>query len=301
MTSKDEWEAHIHRLRSEIALDSDRDVATTGKELWSLIERTIISMAKRGLETGSLGLLFSGGIDSTIIAFVLKKHSIPFKAVSIGFQDNPSQKYPDDLASAEKVADSLGFDFTPVVYDFRQIESLFEETARALGKSLINAVNIGVGSVELAGLKSLKKLDPSITHVFGGIGSEEIFAGYKRHADATDAHDECWNGLELMYERDLLRELALSHHVGVDLLVPFLDEDVIRYAMTIPESLKISHGSSKIILREAAFAHGGLDMTFSRRPKKAAQYGSRTHHALEKLSSKKGFGSINEYISSFLH
>ncbi|MGM5481287.1 MAG: asparagine synthase C-terminal domain-containing protein [Nanobdellota archaeon] len=296
-TTDDGWNDYISTIKRHCELDTSRNHESTVKILASLVEAIITRMADEALEQGSLGLLFSGGIDSTLIGYILKKNNKPFTAVSIGFRDSPEQKLPDDIRASREIAETLGFDYIERIYDFKDIEELFNESASILGPELVNTVNIGVGSVEAAGIKTLKEYNPGITHVFGGLGSEEIFAGYKRHSDADNVHEECWNGLIKMFKRDLLREFSLARHFNISLLTPFLDKEVIREAMTIPDSMKLTESGSKLIIRDAA-EFMGLDMQFSKRPKKAAQYGSRTHHALSKLSKKNGFEYIKDYLKT---
>lgn len=293
--SKSEWDSYIAALRRDVVLDTKTPYNDLVGRVADVLENAVLDRAEEALKKGSIGLLFSGGIDSTLIGHILFQHDIPFTAVSVGFRDNPSQKIPDDLIASQKVARGLGFEYMERVYDFDMVEKLFRETASVLSGSLLNTVNLGVGSVESAGVHELKSSDPSIVTIFSGLGGEEIFAGYERHAKSEDVVRECWRGLQLMFDRDLLREFAIADYHGISLETPFLERDVVALAMRVPGSYKLSSGRSKVILRDAA-QHLDLDVDFSQRPKKAAQYGSRTHHALSKLASKNGCSYINDYL-----
>jgi asparagine synthetase B (glutamine-hydrolysing) len=87
-------------------------------------------------------------------------------------------------------------------------------------------VNVGVGSVEVAALKMAKKDGCQV--VFGGIGSEEIFAGYQRHKEADNKQEECWNGLLGMHKRDLQRDFKIFSSFNIIAATPFLDENLIE-------------------------------------------------------------------------
>ncbi|MGM5480633.1 MAG: asparagine synthase-related protein [Nanobdellota archaeon] len=293
----DSWTAFLSSIHQQTVVDTRRSHQKTIEELSSLLESTILRQADNMLTKGSIGLLFSGGVDSTFIAHVLTKHNKPFKAITIGFQDNDSQKYPDDVASAIDIAKELSLDFSFNILDFRQIRESFLQTAQALGSDAITNINIGVGSVEYSAIRELLRLDPAIKGVFGGLGSEEIFAGYQRHLESENSNDECWKGLFAMFERDIMREQAIAKHFGVELLVPFLDSHVISYAMTIPSQMKLNDEGNKYIFRESA-VYNGLCKSWAFRPKKAAQYGSRTQHALAKVSRQEGFRYISLYLDS---
>jgi len=296
--SKETWEDHISLLQKE------EEPTKNSKEeiiplLANLLEETIVSAAKVALSKGKIGVLFSGGVDSTLICFVLKKFNIPFDAITVGFQDNNEQKLPDDILESRIVAKDLSLKYHEVILDFLQAENLFKKIVNILGEDLNNVVNVGVGSVELAGIQELKKIDPAITEIFGGLGSEEIFAGYKRHLDSSNRHEECWLGLKSMFERDLMRDLSIAKSEGIRFYTPFLDKELISFSMNIDDSLKLNEKGAKMILREAA-RHSGLPENFAFRPKKAAQYGSRTDRAIAKLAKQKGFKYKKDYINSIL-
>ncbi len=335
---KETWEQTIAQLKKSTSIDViDEAVAITllNEEIPAALARSLLDVPHSTEEKPTIGVLFSGGVDSTFLCFLLHLAKIPFVAVTIGFQDlknpqivtkgflecqkfknkgwgvqrqdrpkrifshNTEQKLPDDILVAREVAKKYGFTHIEKIYQFDDVATLFKETVQILGPELTNAVNVGVGSVELAGVQTLHESYPDIKHIMGGLGSEEIFAGYKRHADATNITEECWNGLEAMYTRDLLRDFAIAKAQGITWLTPLLDETLIVQAMRIHEDLKLKNGLSKWILRATTLALG-LDKEFALRPKKAAQYGSRTDRAIEKLAKKNGFSFKKDYLASLL-
>ena len=81
----------------------------------------------------------------------------------------------------------------------------------------------------------------------------------------------------------------------VELRLPFLDYDLIRFALSIPEKYKLNKEQNKIILREVA-QRIGVPSSFASRKKIAAQYGSNFDKALEKLAKKNGWTSKKEYL-----
>jgi len=157
------------------------------------------------------------------------------------------------------------------------------------------AVLFGVACVEL-GCIELGKLD-GVTHFFGGLGSEEIFAGYNRHDKSEDINEECWKGLNQMWQRDLVRDCALANSTGVTVSTPFLDRDLILESMAIPGEEKIKGDVKKHILREIA-EELGLPHEFAFRKKQAAQYGSKIDKAMQRLTKEKGFEYKRDYLKS---
>jgi diphthine-ammonia ligase len=201
---------------------------------------------------------------------------------------------------AKRIAVFLKLDteqFKYKLFDIREIEKIVVRTAdilrsvdKAINTDIRHVVNVGVGAVELAAysISEHEKL------FFSGLGSEEIFAGYDRHKK-NPTNEECYNGLLGMYERDLLRDSAISKSLGFSFATPFLDEELIRYALKIPMKYKITDKGSKMVLRNAAMP---LLKEFSERPKKAAQYGSKFDKAIAKLAQIHGYRLKRDYLKS---
>ncbi len=272
----------------------------------------------RGGAGARVGLLFSGGVDSTLIAFLLKRFGVPFTCITVGFQDGRS-KEPEDITESRRIAKEIGFDHVVVLLDLERMHCLVKKIISILGPELTNIVNVGVGSVEVAAIEKGNAL--GIDHFFGGLGSEELFAGYDRHERALESgglaalHEECLAGLQGMYRRDLLREAAIAKALDVTVATPFLDEELTRFSLAIPTEYKINmmmtftgrargdipdkRTVKKLILREAAELMG-LPRDIAFRPKRAAQYGSRTNNALAALARANGFRHKDEYLRSLV-
>ena len=176
---------------------------------------------------------------------------------------------------------------------------MIEDTIKILAS--YDIVWVSVGSVLYATAKLA--LNDNVKVLFGGLGTEEIFAGYQRHEesfknnDFEALHRECWSGLRNMWQRDLLRDFKIAKHLGIELRTPYMDEEVIKAAMSIHPMYKLDQEQKKIILREAA-EEFGLDKEFARRKKKAAQYGSNFIKGIDKLAKKHGFQAKKEYLQS---
>jgi len=286
------------------------------QELQEMLEAAVEKRATHASHA-RIGVLFSGGIDSVLIAFLLQRLGRDFLCLTVGFQDDGA-KAPEDVVESARIAKLLGFEQEIITFNMETIEELFRKTARILGKPLVDVVNIGVGAVAVAALEHGKHL--GITHFFTGLGAEELFAGYDRHERAWKTggneglHAECLRGLkEDLYARDLRRDTAIANRYGVTVSTPFLDERLMRFALALPPELKINETKTfagrdrgdvplkrpykKFILREAAELLG-LSPSIAWRPKRAAQYGSRTNNALTKLRKKAGSRDKDAYLAS---
>lgn len=280
LVTEDEWNLFVDGIRNVVQ-------EHTGFEL---LKNTFVeAVLKRArLCKGPIGVFFSGGVDSALIAWILKQNNIPFVGYTVGFQDEGT-KEPEDITESKKCAEELGFEQKIIVLGFAEIESLFDRTKKLLGPELLNPISLGVGSVIVAAAEVAKA--DGITEFFAGLGSEELFAGYQRHELASNVQEECWSGLKGMYQRDLLRDYAIGNGMNITVHTPFLDEKLIAVAMGIPDTEKIKEVNGKEVkkycLRIIA-EELGLPKVYAWRPKRAAQYGSRTDAALDKIARKKG-------------
>jgi asparagine synthetase B (glutamine-hydrolysing) len=284
LVSEDLWHSHVESLKADVGESIDDE-----KKAISILKGLLVNSVKKRIPKGRFGILFSGGVDSTLIAYLCKKEKADFICYTVGTSGS------EDLREARSAAKMLGFKHVHKELSIEELDSIF----RRLGKILptVDVVSIGVGSVELAALELAK--EEGIKIFFGGLGSEEIFAGYQRHEDAKDINDECWSGLMNMYQRDFVRDFSIAKETGSSFLTPFLDSDLIVASMSIDESLKIKEGHKKYILRKAAIALG-LPEEFALRPKKAAQYGSNFDKAIAKLAKMNGFKFKKQYLESLI-
>lgn len=237
------------------------------------------------------GILFSGGIDSTFIAVVLKKLGIKFNCYTSYFED-PKLKTPEDLVFAKKAAQKLGLNL--------KISKLNQDNVKKYLKKIVpliedsNVVKVGVALTFYAACEKARKDGCKI--IFSGLGSEEIFGGYERHKLSSNINKECVSGLLKMYERDNYRDDVITMNNNLELRLPFLDKKLVDYALKIPGKYKIADGMDKKILRDSA---EGVPEDIIKRKKKAAQYGSNFHKSLKKLSKKNGFKRISSYLRQF--
>ena len=281
------------KLVSGIQNDFDNLETNNKRAKRELAGRIIESIKKRIVP--KFGVLFSGGVDSSLIAFACRQLKCNFTCYTVGLEGS------DDIEWAQKVAKEYGFNFKFKVFTLGEFENIIKETIGILNDADI--VKIGVGSVLYSAGKMA--LADGNRILFGGLGSEEIFAGYQRHEEALKGNDfealhkECWSGLKNMWARDLTRDFAIAKNLGLDLRTPFLDKDVIKTAMNIHPMLKIDKNNKKIILREAAECIG-LKKEFSWRKKQAAQYGSNFVNGIDKLARKNGFKLKKDYLQSLL-
>ena len=219
------------------------------------------------------GILFSSGLDSTLIAYLASRHS-DVVLYTAGTEDSP------DLEWARKVADYFGWELRERVFDLEDVEEAARKVIFAIEEP--NPMNLAIGlplyfATGLAGEDGVRVL-------LSGQGADELFGGYAKYIERPEL---MWEDLLNIAERNLARDDKVAMLNGVEGRFPFLSLPVVGIALRTPVGLKIAEGERKVILRRLALGLG-IPEWIANREKKAAQYGSRAQKLLEKLAKREG-------------
>jgi len=228
-------------------------------EIREKLEKSVIA---RLMTDVPFGVLLSGGLDSSIIASLVCKHSKnrietcekeeahwpKIHTFSIGVKgfDSPDLKY------AKQVADYLGtihHEFTFSIEDginalpevIKRIETYDTTTIRASTPMFLLA-----RKVKSMGIKML----------LSGEGADELFGGYlyfHKAPNPEEFQEETIRKVERLHMYDCLRADKSTMSWGVEIRVPFLETNFVNFVMSIdPEEKMIKNGKmEKQILREA--------------------------------------------------
>ncbi len=246
---------------------------------------------KKRIPEKKFGLLFSGGIDSTYLAKYFKDQGQDFTCYTAVLD---SEAIPADLESAQKVAKDLGLKLKIKKIRLEEISNYLQKIVPLIEDS--NVVKVGVALTFYVACEMAKEDGCKV--IFSGLGSEEIFAGYERHKNSANINQECLSGLRKMYERDLYRDDVITMNNSMELRLPFLDVELVEFALKIPDKYKIKGDITKYILREIALQKE-ISREYAFRKKTAAQYGSKFDYALGKLAKQNKFSSKSAYLKTF--
>ncbi len=253
------------------------------------IKNLILEAVEKRVPEGEVGLLFSGGLDSTVVAAALQELGKDFTAYTAGIQHG-NVSAPRDFEKAQETAEKMDFPLESYEASLEDVEDALPDLVDWISSS--NVVKIGVALPFHFSLK--QSGDEQV--VFTGFGSEQLYAGYARQQGYLNK--ECLSDLRGIFHEDLYRDNVVAFRHGRELRVPFLDEDLVEHALSIPDDLKRNEEYRKYVLRKAAEKLGVPEDVVWRK-KVAAQYGSNFDKALNRLTKKNGYSQKQAFLNSY--
>ncbi len=175
---------------------------------------------------GGVTLFLSGGLDSTIILHHALNNKKAYKDLEV-----ISIKNGEDQGIVHKLEKEYGF-------KCKFIDIEFDE------KQYIDAITMFENPFDLGSLYPQYRLVKESTYdcILGGDGADELFSGYTR-AKVHDTQDY-----------DVFYELPYYHHLRLDRIgmgftkeirSPFLNNDIIYYALNLPHNKRVGKRNLK--------------------------------------------------------
>ncbi|XP_038210991.1 asparagine synthetase domain-containing protein CG17486 [Zerene cesonia] len=255
----------------------------------------------------TVGVLFSGGLDCTILAYLTDKYvpkDQPIDLINVAFKTENCTTYdvPDRITGKisyeelKKNCKSRNWVFREVNIPKEELEKCQSTTIADLVFPRKTILDESLGSALWYSAWGQNNEDTSPCRVLLiGSGADELFGGYTRHRNVFKRQG--WTGLVnelyLEWSRISYRNLARDNRVMCDHgripRLPYLDEDFSSYILQLKpwlrcfpsEHLGMGIGD-KLLLRLLA-AHLGLTQVATL-PKRALQFGSRIANKKQKGS-----------------
>jgi asparagine synthase (glutamine-hydrolysing) len=263
----------------------------------SLLKEFLFNAVKnRTNDLKEIAVAFSGGLDSTIIAFLAKQCDIKVHLFSVGLEGR------EELDHAEKVASFLELPIHIEAYTQNDIEAVLPKILWIIEK--VSPLDVGIAVPLYWTAENISKKGFKI--MLTGQGSDELFAGYQKYVKIYKNHNEeylkemLFQDVVNSHDRNYQRDNKISAFHKLELRLPFTDWKLVNLSLSIPINLKIQPeiNQRKIILRYVAETLG-LPAFVINRPKKAIQYATGVDSALRTLSKKQKLNLQNYLMKHF--
>lgn len=243
----------------------------------------LIADSVKNLNGKEVGIAFSGGVDSTLLALVTSRvASVNLYVVGT--------KGSYDIEAAKSAAKILKLPLTVIriteddiekgMYDVVKIFEKNNLVSRTDMRTIITvAFNLPLYFVAKHAKEKI---------IATGQGPDNFFGGYSMHLGMSKKNldRELKKSVGDMLSTDLLQYTAIANAFGKEMAVPYLDKRILAFAMKLPLSKKINKGKKKLIMIEAAESLG-LPKELAERRKKSAQYGSGIMDAIKNIAKRR--------------
>lgn len=219
-------------------------------------------------------LLLSGGLDSSILASILR----PEYSLAAGFGSAAP-----DFVYARQVAERYSKHHVEIVFGQNKMAELVERVIQIF--KTFDPIEIRNSAVALAGIEWAKS--DGYPSIMTGDGSDELFAGYNYFSRYYSDMQRFDSELRRLWQIMHFSSRKLGEHAGIEVETPFLDEKFVSFAKLINVNDKVGEHDGKkwgkFILRKCFEpALGSLVW----RPKLAQEQGAATdryQHYIEEM------------------
>jgi asparagine synthase (glutamine-hydrolysing) len=248
----------------------------------------------------SVGVLFSGGLDSTIVAYLLRELGLDVSLYVGGVEGS------FDILNAESVAKELDLEIHVHAVDKNIFENYLHKVVYAIEETDVMKTSVAFPIF----LASEKAHENGLKVVYSGQGADELFGGYNKYlgvlqkAGYSGLQNSLWNDVKNIANNCLQSCDAGSYANCVELHSPFVEDvQFILDSMKISPKLKISSvkdGLRKLVLRKTA-EKLGLPKALSNTRKRAAQYSSGAEKTIIGIAKMKGHRNPHEYLDKIFY
>jgi asparagine synthase (glutamine-hydrolysing) len=248
----------------------------------------VSSMRKRTQDFDRIGIIFSGGIDSVIIAWLAKKMVREVICYTGGVEGS------SDIAFARKIAKRLNLKLRVNELTHNEVEEMIPEVINTIEHTNAGQVEVAIpvyAAVKLAHEDGIKVM-------FSGQAADELFGGYSWYSTIVrdgggyaGLRHYMNEDIQLLYKETLEREDKITMAHSIEMREPFLDLKLIRLSMKIDLRLNVkgvSDAFGKHVHRKLA-QELGIPRDIAYRSKEAAQHGSGIHQVIDLIARKHGF------------
>jgi asparagine synthase (glutamine-hydrolysing) len=251
------------------------------------------SVRRRVSGLKEVAVAFSGGLDSSVVAFMASKCPVNVHLIHVSLENRP------ETEEAKRAADELGLPLQVYLFREADVEKVVSKVVELIEEPDPVKASIGVPFYWAAE----KTAEAGFKVLLAGQGADELFGGYQRYVNEYLLHGEeavrktMFDDMVGIHESNIERDVKICGFHDVELRLPFASFQLAEFAVALPVELKIERRAGslrKLVLRKVA-ENMGLPASIVEKPKKAVQYATGINGALKKLA-KKQEATVAEYI-----
>ena len=266
------------------------DMETAARALQLLL---LESTRKRVSDLEAVAVAFSGGVDSSVVAVLAENVGLDVQLVSVGLEGQR------EVMFAEEAAEALGLPLHLQTYTVNELEETLAEALWLIEEP--HSVNACIAVPFYWTAETASKLGYPV--LLAGQGADELFGGYQRYiteysrSGAEAVEQKMFHDIENAYRANFQRDNQVCAYHGVELRLPFIDRNVVDFALRLPLRLKLNSVEDRLRKRVLRRVARNLDIPsfMADKPKKAIQYTTGVTKALQHLAKDEGL-TLREYV-----
>ncbi|MEM1566607.1 MAG: asparagine synthase-related protein [Candidatus Bathyarchaeia archaeon] len=240
------------------------------------------SITERTAGLNKVAVAFSGGLDSSLIAFLAKKANIEVHLIHVSLENQR------ETLQAEEAASLLDIPFHKFLYRFEDVENVLPKVLWCIEDPDPLKTSIAIPIFWAAE----KAAELGFKILLVGQGADELFGGYRRYLNLctrfgeSAAEEAMVSDIAKMHEVNFERDFKVCSFHNIELRLPFASPPLVEFALSLPLNMKINpidDDLRKLVLRKTA-EKIGLPRQIAYKPKKAVQYATGVEKALKRLA-----------------
>lgn len=268
---------------------------TAAEELQKLLQ---FSVKERVFGLKEVAIAFSGGLDSSLTAFLGKKFEVNVHLIHVSLVNQLETEH------AIMVAEDLKLPLHFCIFKEEDVGKIVPKVVGLIEEP--DPVKTSIGIPLYWAAKKAAEMDFKV--MLAGQGADEFFGGYRRYVDdyllkgSEKVRKRMLEDITRIHEANLERDFKICNFHGVELRLPFVTYKMAKFALGLPVSLKIERKQNtlrKLVLRRVA-ENLGLPEHVVKKAKKAMQYTTGVNKALKALAKRQGT-SVKEYLNKAFH